>query len=147
MRHRVHLNYGAVVVAGIAYWFVQAGWYTLFARQWVAAIGKTMAELQQKGSSPIPYIGSLICDLLVALALAWILARIGEPSAAKGAAVGAALTLGFVSTALMTQYLFEQRPVSLFLINSGGALLGTTLMGVILGTWKAKAAVASAVSA
>jgi hypothetical protein len=38
----------------------------------------------------------------------------------------------------MTNYLFEGRPLMLFMINSGAPLLGMTAMGVILGAWKAK---------
>jgi len=147
MDRRVKLNYPAIVVAGVVYWCIQAGWYTVLGQQWLIAIGKTMAEMQQKGNSPLPYIGSLVCDIVVACVLAWILARTGEPSAGKGAILGAALALGLVATALMTQYLFEQRPVALFLINAGGALVGITVMGAILGAWKVKHPVAATVAA
>lgn len=137
MDYRIKLNYPAILVAGVAYWLVQAVWYTLLSKQWSIAIGAT-AEMQQKGNSPIPYVGSLICDIIVACVLAWIIARVGHQSAVKGAAVGATLALGIVSTILMTNYLFEGRPLMLFMINSGAPLLGMTAMGVILGAWKAK---------
>jgi hypothetical protein len=139
MDHRIKLNYPAILVSGIAYWLVQAVWYTLLSKQWVVAMGAAIAEMKQQGDTPIPYIGSLVCDLIVACVMAWIIARVGYQSAAKGAAVGAMLALGIVSTILLTNYLFEQRPISLFLINSGAPFLGMTLMGMILGAWKAKA--------
>lgn len=139
MDRRVKLNYAAIVVATVVYWLIQAGWYTVLGKQWLAAVGKTVAELQQHGNSPIPYIVSFVCDLIVACVLAWILARIGEPSVVKGAVLGAILALGIVATALMTQYLFEQRTLALFLINSGGALVGFVVMGTIVGAWKVKA--------
>jgi hypothetical protein len=135
MDHRVRLNYAAIVVAGIVFWCIQAGWYTVFGPQWVVAIGKNMADMQ-KGASPIPYIGSLICDIIVACVLAWVVTRLGAPSALKGAAIGAIFALGIVATSLMTQYLFEQRPITLFLINSGAALLGMSVMGAIVGVWR-----------
>jgi hypothetical protein len=147
MDHRVKLNYAAIVVAGVAYWCVQACWYGALGMRWLSAIGKTMAEMQQKGDSPIAYIGALVCDIIVACVLAWILARVGNPSAKKGAAVGATLSLGIVSTILMTNYLFEQRPIALFLINSGAPLVGMTVMGVIVGAWRVKAPKAEEVGA
>jgi hypothetical protein len=132
------LNYVAIVVAGIVYWLIQAGWYTVLGQQWLAAVGKTAAELQAKGNSPVPYVGSLICDVVVAWVLAWIIGRAGRTSAGGGAATGAVLSIGLVATALITQYLFEQRPMALFYINAGGALMGMTVMGAIVGAWRKK---------
>jgi hypothetical protein len=147
MDYRVKLNYPAILVAGVVYWLVQAVWYTVFANMWVVAIGRSMAEMKQHGDTPIPYIGSLVCDIIVACVLAWILARVGHASAKKGAAVGATLALGIVATILMTNYLFEQRPIPLFLINSGAALVGMTLAGTLVGAWRAKEPKADAAGA
>jgi len=147
MDRRMKLNYAAIVVAGLVYWFIQAGWYTVLGQRWMAALGKTMADLQPKGNPAIPYVGSLICDIIVACVLAWVLARLGEPSARKGATLGAALSLGFVATILMTNYLFEQRPISLFLINAGSALVGTTAAGAVVGAWKVKESKAATAAA
>ena len=147
MDRRIKLNYPAIVVAGVAYWCVQAAWYKMLGQQWLLAIGRTAADMGAKGNSPIPYVGSLICDIIVACVMAWILVRLGEPSAAKGASLGAALALGLVTTAIMTQYLFEQRPVTLFLINAGGALAGMVVAGAIVGAWKTKAPAAASATA
>jgi hypothetical protein len=38
----------AVGLAGVLFWLFQAGWYTLFSRQWLAGVGKTMAELWEE---------------------------------------------------------------------------------------------------
>jgi hypothetical protein len=130
------LNYVAIVVAGVVYWCIQAGWYTAFGQAWLSAIGKTMAEMQQGGNSPIPYIGSLICDIIVAWALAWVLSRTGRTTALAGAITGAALSIGFLATGLLTQYLFEQRPRMLFYINAGCALIGMSVAGAIVGAWQ-----------
>jgi len=142
------LNYPAIVVAGIAYWCIQAGWYTVLGQQWLAGIGKTMADMQQGSGSPIPYVGSLICDIIVAWTLCWVLNRTKRTNTVAGAVTGAALSIGFLATSLMTQYLFEQRPRSLFYINAGCALIGMTVVGAIVGGWrKADARKASAAGA
>jgi hypothetical protein len=133
------LNYVAIVVAGIVYWCIQAGWYTLLGQQWLAAVGKTMSEMQQGGNSPIPYVGSLICDIIVAWALAWVLTRTGRTTAIAGAISGAALSIGFVATLLLTNYLFEQAARMLFYINAGCALVGMTVAGAIVGAWQKRA--------
>ena len=130
------LNYVAIVVAGIVYWCIQAVWYTCFGKLWVVAIGSTMADMQQGAGSPIPYIGSLICDIIVAWALAWVLTRTGRTTALAGAVTGAALSIGLQATGLLTNYLFEQRPRLLFYINAGVVLIGMTVVGAIVGAWQ-----------
>ena len=137
------LNYGAIVVAGLVYWFIQAGWYTLLSNQWVAAIGKTKADMQG-GASLIPFIGSLLCDIVVAWALAWVLTRTGRTTALAGAVTGAALSIGFFATGLLTNYLFEQAPRMLFYLNAGCALVGMTAAGAVVGAWQRSGAARAA---
>lgn len=134
------INFIAVGLGGLLYWLVQAGWYTFFSQQWAASVGKTMAELQQGGNSPLPYVLSLVCDVIVAYVLAWVVARTGERTAAHGAACGIVLALGIVAATLATNYSFERRPLQFFLINAGVALVGFTLVGALVGAWKKKAA-------
>src|SRR5215469_14927082 len=129
------MNYLAVVAAGVVYWLVQAGWYTVFAQQWLAGIGKTREQLSQGGESPLPYTVSLVCDIAVAYVLAWVVTRTGEHSLGRGVAVGTLLWLGLVATTMETNYIFEGRSIELFAINGGVALLGMLLMGAIIGAW------------
>ena len=46
---------------------------------------------------------------------------------------------GFELTAFSTEYIFEVRPISLWMVNTGYWLLGMMLMGAIVGGWKKKA--------
>jgi hypothetical protein len=131
------LNYAAIVVAGIVYWLIQAVWYTALGSAWLAAIGKTRGEMAS-GSSAIPFIGSFICDVIVAWALSWVLTRTGRTTALAGAVTGAALSIGFLATGLLTNYLFEQVARALFYINAGCALVGMTAAGSIVGAWQKK---------
>ena len=130
------LNYAAVIVAGIAYWLIQAVWYSVLSQQWIAATGVNPADAPKGAAMAVPFVGSLICDIIVACALAWVLTRTGRTTAVAGAITGAALSIGFVATGLMTQYLFEQRPRALFYINAGCTLIGMTVTGAIVGAWQ-----------
>jgi hypothetical protein len=133
------MNYPAVVVAGIVYWLVQAAWYTALSAQWLAAIGKTKEQLGQGGDSPVPYIVSLVCDIVLAYAIAWVVSRGSERSAARGVSVAALLWLGLVVTTMETNYIFERRPATLLAINGGSSLIGMLIMGAIVGGWRKKA--------
>ena len=142
------LNYVAIVVGGIVYWIIQAGWYTALGAQWQVAAGVNPAQqMQQGGTSPVPFLGSLICDIIVAWALAWVLTRTGRTSALAGAVTGAALSIGFIATILLTNYLFEQRTRELFYINAGVALIGMAVTGAIVGAWQKKDGRATAAAA
>ena len=60
-----------------------------------------------------------------------------------GVTSGVITTLGlmvgvfFVTTAFVITYIFERRPLGLWLINGGYHMVSFTLMGLILGAWPA----------
>ena len=134
------INHVAIWVAGIVQFLLGAAWYTLLGRVWMAGIGKTEAQLTTEiGHSPLPYVIALGAALIIAYTLAWLLPKVGPQSAGGGAKGGAALALALIGTTLATNYGFEARPVTLWLINAGYAVVGMTLMGAIVGHWKKKA--------
>jgi hypothetical protein len=134
------INHVAVWVAGVVQFLLGAGWYTLLGKAWMAGIGKTEAQLvAEHGNSPLPYVVALGAALVVAYAIAWLLPRLGPPSAGSGARVGATLALTLIGPALATNYGFEARPLSLWLINAGYMLVGMAIMGAIVGHWRKKA--------
>jgi len=61
-------------------------------------------------------------------------------SAARGAALGIFLWIGFVGPVTFTTYMYEMRSMQLFAINEFYALVGFCLMGAILGAWTKKVA-------
>jgi hypothetical protein len=135
------INYPAVVVSGIVYWLLQAGWYTALSGPWSEGIGKTKEQImQQGGDSPVPYIVALVCNIVLAAVLAWAIGATGEFTVIRGLSVALVLWLGFVATTIGTNYVFERRSLTLFAINTGCPLLGMMIMAVILGLWRKKAA-------
>ena len=134
------VNHAAVVVAGIVYWFLQAGWYTLFGQAWVQAIGFTPQQVQQmtQNASFIPYVTALVANIIIAYVISSVMVRTGPASVQRGLHVALVMWMGFVATHYATQYSFEQRPFTLFAINGGSALVGMLLCGVIVGAWTSK---------
>ena len=45
------------------------------------------------------------------------------------------VSLMFMATAIGMTYLFERRPLKLFLINAGYQVVNCVVMGAILGVW------------
>ena len=137
--NRVH--YGAVVVSGIVVWLLQACWYTVLSQQYVAALGLTPDQVAaaKANTTFVPYVTALLGNIVMAYVLSVVLVRTGPVTVQRGLLTGFVLWMGLVATVLATNYSFEQRPFSLFLINGGCTLVGMLLTGLIVGAWKANA--------
>ena len=133
-------NYVAVFVSALVYWLLGAVWYgVLFSKTWMAL--EHITPEQASGSNPVaPYIIAFILNLVMAFVLAQLCAWRNANTAARGAALGILIWIGFVGPAAYTTYLFEMRPKQLFAINEFYVLVGLCLMGAILGAWTRKTA-------
>jgi hypothetical protein len=134
------INYAAVVVSAVVYWLLGAVWYGfLFSKPWMEL--EHMTEAQAKSMNPVlPYIITFALNLLIAFVLAQICTWRNANTAARGAAVGILLWIGFIGPVTYTSYMYEMRPMQLFAINEFYSLVGLFLMGLILGAWTKKAA-------
>ena len=128
-------NYGAIVVSAVVYWMLGALWYgVLFGPRWMALEGITME--QAKSMNPVlPYVITLVLNLVIAFVLAQLCSWRNANTAARGAAVGVLLWIGIVGPIVFTTYMYEMRSKELFAINEFFSLVGLCLMGVILGAW------------
>ena len=131
------INILAVVVAAVVYWLLGAAWFTVLSKAWLAGIGKTMEQLKQEGGSPaLAYVVALVCNLIMACVLSWLVIQTGEQTAMRGIGLGALLWMGLVGTSIGTEYVFESRSLQIFAITGGYPLVGLVLMGAIVGGWK-----------
>ena len=129
-------NFLAALVAAISTFLVGGLWYSplLFARPWMEANGLSDEDLKRGGLGRI-FGGSFALALVAAVNLAFFLAD-GKRDLAWGATAGALAGVGWVATAFGATYLFERKPLKLYLINAGYHAVTFTLMGAILGVWK-----------
>jgi hypothetical protein len=124
------------VLAAAALGFVIGGlWYSpiAFATTWMKAAGISDAQMKQASMGRIFGFAAL-AQLVIAFNLA---AFIGpKADVGFGLLAGLAAGLGWVAMSLGVIYLFEQRPLKLWLINSGYQITAYTVMGGVLGAWK-----------
>jgi|SRR5580658_6578603 hypothetical protein len=136
---RVRQNYLAIVVAAIACFLLEAGWYSFFMKTWLSGIGRTMEWLVATGVNPaLQYGTALVSAAVMASAISCVTQLTGPQTAWRGIKIAALLWLGFELTSFSTEYVFEVRPWSLLGINAGYWLFGMMLMGAIVGAWKKK---------
>jgi Protein of unknown function (DUF1761) len=133
-------NYAAVFVSALAYWILGALWYAvLFNKPWMA-LEQIDVNKAQGANQVVLTIITFVLNLLIAFVLAQICIWRNANTAARGAAVGILLWIGFIGPVTLTSYLYEMRPMQLFAINEFYPLAGLFLMGLIIGAWTKKAA-------
>ena len=133
-----HLNWVAVLVSGIVIFMLGGLWYSpvLFARQWVALMGKSEEEMKASASGPLPYLFVFFCGLLTAFVMACVMNHYEPFTALHGAKVGAICWLGFAAPSSFATATFSATPRRLWLINSGYNLVSFIVAGVILALWR-----------
>ena len=135
----VRQNYLAILIAAIACFLLEAGWYSYFMQPWLNGIGRTREWFMSQGVNPaLQYGTALLAAALVATAISCVTQLTGAQTAFRGIKVGALLWLGFVLPIWATEYVFEVRTYTLFAINTGVWLVGMVVMGAIVGAWKKK---------
>lgn len=129
-----NINWIAVLVAGVSAFVVGGIWYgALFAKPWQALVGLSDEEVRS-GALRV-FGGSLVLSLVMAVNLAFF---IGAEGASFGLFAGLAAGVGWVATAFGINYLFERRPLKLYLINAGYNVITFALMGAIVGVMQAR---------
>ena len=128
------LNVPAVLAAALLTFALGGLWYSplLFAKAWMKECGLTEEQTRRA-----PMARTFGLSALASLVMAFNLAAfIGPKGMAFGLFAGAATGIGWVAMSLGVIYLFEQRSLKLWLINSGYQVLAYTLMGGLIGLWK-----------
>ena len=133
MEHLAHLNWPAVIVAALAGYFPGALWYSPigFLKPWARELNVDLTA-KPKGVGARVAIG-IIPALVAAIVFASFVGP--HPSLHHALTTGVHVAIGFIATAFGIQYLYEQRSLAFWLINSGYHLLQFLIMALVLALW------------
>lgn len=134
----VGINYLAVLVAAVAAWVFGAVWYMSLSQPWLAAQGKTKADMKppaSKAAAVGPFVLVFVAQLIMAWMLAGILGHLGGITVKNGVISGAACWFGFVLTTIAPNYAFHGRKLMLTVIDAGHWLGVLVVMGAIIGAF------------
>ena len=132
------INYWAILIAAVAGWIVGGIWYGVLGKPWLAALGKTKAEIKPQQGTPAFYL-PFVLAFVAALIMAWVLAGVvghlgpGQVTLRNGVISGAFCWFGFVVTTITVNNAFGQRKAMLTVIDSGHWLAELVVMGAIIG--------------
>jgi Protein of unknown function (DUF1761) len=134
MHHFADLNWVAVLVSALAGFVIGGLWYgPLFQKPWMQLSGMTK-EKGAQASMPLTFGGAYVLNAIGATGIALLLGDHGGWAA--GLHTGAFAGFFFMATGLGVIYLFEQRPLRLWLINAAYQVVNFAAMGAILGAWR-----------
>lgn len=129
----MEINWLAVFAAAASSFVLGGLWYgALFGNAWLKAAGLTR-EQAMAGNKALIFGGSFVLALIASATFALFLGS--QVNAMTGALYGLCAGLSWVAASYGISYLFEMRPLSLWLINGGYHTIQFTLIGLILGAW------------
>lgn len=126
------VNWIAIVICAASSLLLGGIWYSplMFAKSWQQAAG--VSDEQAKNANMALTFGlTFVLSLIAAWVFALFLGR--EMGVGPATAAGASAGLCWVAASYGITYLFEHRPLRLWLINGGYHTLQFTLFGLILG--------------
>ncbi|MCF2856103.1 DUF1761 domain-containing protein [Pseudoalteromonas sp. SMS1] len=128
------VNVFAVLLSAIGSFVLGGVWYSplMFQQAWLEGAGLTELDLKNANHKMI-FLGAFIFCLLASAGVA--LAVGTSPSALDTMLYGMGIGVVFVGTSFGVSYLFEQRPLKLFLVNAGYHTLQFTLIGFVVGSF------------
>ena len=135
---QVHINFLAVVVAAVVAFIIGGLWYSplLFAKLWVNAHGYSEEQVKemQKGAGKA-YAVTLVCDFLIALAIAVLVGYIHMEHCVQGLKLGLLVWAGFAMPLGLTANMFSGKRITVFYIDTAYQLVYLVIMGAIIAVW------------
>jgi hypothetical protein len=128
------VNWLAVIAATFTAFILGAIWYSraLFGKAWMQEVGLTEEAINSANMAKT-FGTTIVLQLLAAIALSALLGR--GSNWMEGLHTGLWIGIFWVATAYGVTYLFEQRPLRLWLINAGYYVVLYALMGTVIGAF------------
>jgi hypothetical protein len=123
-----------VIVAALGAYAFSAVWYTAMSKPWIRAAGipTDAAGKPQGNGSPMPFLIAFVAMVLVAGMMRHVFIMGGIDTIGEGTVSGLGVGAFFITPWVAMNYGFSMRPLNLWLIDSVNAVVGCTIMGLIL---------------
>lgn len=126
------MAYLGVLLAAVAGFATGAVWYIVNGPRWMAAVGRTKAEMDAD-KSPLPFIIGFLASLLTAGMMRHVFVTSGISGFGGGLVGGLGVGLFMIAPWIVTNYAFAARPRTLWWIDAGHVILAAAAIGIVLG--------------
>ena len=130
------INWLAVLVATLTYFFLGAIWYSLlFTKKWMELRDITEDDIKEDQPNPLLFLWTFLFQLIAIATLALFIEAIGISGLWAGMVAGLGIGVGIVFTLTATTGLFSGTKLGLHFIDNGYHIIGLTIFGAIIGIW------------
>ncbi len=131
----------AILIATMAAFAVGGVWYSppFFGPAWMRAHGYTadkMVEMRVAKPPARSMAITFVSQFVMAVALAYLMRWAGVTGVKPGMMFGLLIWAGFAGTVALIANTFSDKPLKVFIIESGYQLVSITLMAAIIGGWR-----------
>ena len=133
------MNWLAVLVAALAYFMLGAIWYSraLFGKQWATLVKLDTKDPNLKKGMGKMMASTFILILIVCSGLELLIVKFNfEEQVMYGIKLGLLTGLTFATTVVSINYVYENKPTNLYLINNGYHVVGHVLAAAIIVLWR-----------
>ncbi|MEL6374149.1 MAG: DUF1761 domain-containing protein [Pseudomonadota bacterium] len=129
------LNYLAVLLAAVVAFMFGGAWYGILGKRWMAAVGKTEADLKEGPPLPVIMIGTFVAQLLMAWVLAGLIGHLGQDQVtlANGLISAGFVWVGFIVTTIGVNHAYQGQRLALTVIDTLHWLGVLLIQGAIIG--------------
>ncbi|MDA0784921.1 MAG: DUF1761 domain-containing protein [Proteobacteria bacterium] len=127
-----NIDWIALVAAFVASYAFSAGYYITLAKPWMAAIGKTEAEIKA-GASPVAYVVAIVGHVLIAYMLSVLMVTLDAGSVAGGFSIALPMWLAFVVSTMTINHRFQKSSWAHTIIDGGHWLGVFAIQAVVIG--------------
>jgi len=133
----VVLNYWAVLVAAIASFAIGGIWYgPLFGKTWMGLMGISKDGMKSMRLSPTQAMTlGFLFTLLQSYVVAHFVSLLGAVDAASAWSLAFWIWLGIMVPICIGSFLWENKPIKLFILNAAHQLIYIFVMILILALW------------
>lgn len=123
------MNWLAVGLGTVAFFAVGAVWYSLlFGKTWQRELGLSDEQLKSGPAMPVIFGVCLLLEFVVALTVGHMFDFL-EPSDRAKMMISVGLGAGIMAPAVGINYLYQGKPLKLFLIDAGHLVVGMAALG------------------
>lgn len=128
----IQVNLAGVAVAAASAMVLGSLWYgPLLGKEWMKLVGISKDDVK-KSEMPKLYGIMFVGAILEAYVLSMFIHYAGAVGLVNGAKTGLWAWLGFVGPVMLANYMFAKKPLKLYKIDAGYALVNLLVMGAII---------------
>jgi hypothetical protein len=133
------VNLWAILVAALAYFILGSLWFSvLFGSIWSKEVERLGILIKDppKGTIAAKMFQTFFGNLIAAVSMGYVVFVSHSYNWIAGMKLGLLCGIGFAAVAMIIAYTWESRSYRLQLIDTGYAVIGITLCGIIISAWR-----------